>query len=171
MVFIEAFINSLKLPSKKAMFKLNRISMDYVVFYLFFLIAIMLIPRLVVQLKVSDGLVDRLPIILKLVYFFMFNYLPLTIAVFIFITILAYIGVFIAKLLNRKLRLQIVWKLIAFTTTIPFLLYMLLSAFYPISDVYLLFAMLYSLILLTLMILKFPQRRKKISTNKTDSSK
>ena len=65
MILIEAFINSLKLPSKNAMFKLNRIGMDIVVFYLFILIFIVSIPQLVVQLRVTDTLADRLPFILK----------------------------------------------------------------------------------------------------------
>lgn len=161
MILIEAFINSLKLPSKNAMFKLNRIGMDIVVFYLFILIFIVSIPQLVVQLRVTDTLADRLPFILKLVYFFMFYYLPLTIAVFLFLTIMAYIGVWMAKLMKRKLRFQIIWKLLAFTTTIPFLLYMLLASLFQISDKYLFFAIIYSFVLLIIMIFKFPKRRKR----------
>lgn len=159
MILIEAFINSLKLPSKTAMFKLNRVGMDVVVFYLFILILIVSIPQLILQLQLSDGLAGGLPIILKLIYFFMFYYLPLVIAVFVFISIMAYVGIGIAKLLRRKLRYQIIWKLIAFTTTIPFLLYMLLAAYFSISDQYLFLAIIYSLILLILMILKYPKRR------------
>lgn len=161
MILIEAFINSLKLPSKNAIFKLNRIGMDIVVFYLFILIFIVSIPQLVVQLRVTDTLADRLPFILKLVYFFMFYYLPLTIAVFLFLTIMAYIGVWMAKLMKRKLRFQIIWKLLAFTTTIPFLLYMLLASLFQISDKYLFFAIIYSFVLLIIMIFKFPKRRKR----------
>lgn len=159
MIFIESFINSLKLPNKKAMFRLNRVGMDLVVFYLFILILIVSIPEIAMQLQVTDNVGGDLPIVLKLIYFFMFYYLPLTIAVFIFLSIMAYIGVGIAKLLKRKLRYQIIWKLLAFTTTIPFLLYTLLALFFPISDQYLFLAFIYSLVLLLMMILKFPKRR------------
>ncbi|MCM3740143.1 DUF1189 domain-containing protein [Oceanobacillus luteolus] len=161
MIFIEAFINSLKLPNKTAMFKLNRIGMDIVVVYLFILLFIVTLPQLIIQLRISEGLAGGLPFILKLIYFFMFYYLPLTIAVFIFISILAYIGIGFAKLMERKLRYQIVWKLIAFTTTVPFLIYMLLSSYFPISDRYLFLAIIYSLILLVSMILKYPKRKVK----------
>ena len=161
MILIETFINSLKLPNKQAMFKLNRIGMDIVVFYLFILIFIISIPQLVVELKVSEGLASGMPVVIKIIYFFMFYYLPLTIAVFIFISIMASIGVGVAKLLKRKLRYQIIWKLIAFTTTIPFLLYMSLASFFPIGSHYLLLAILYSFILLVLMILKYPKRRQR----------
>lgn len=159
MKLIEAFLHSLKLPSKKAMFKLNRISMDLVVFYLFILLFIVSIPALIEQIQVTDGFIGELHIILKLIYFFMFYYLPLTISLFIFITILAYVGTGISKILKRKLRLQIIWKLLAFTTTTPFLTFAMLSLIYPISDKYLFLAAVYSLILLVLMILKYPKRR------------
>ncbi|MCF3943990.1 DUF1189 domain-containing protein [Oceanobacillus alkalisoli] len=159
MILIDAFINSLKLPNKNAMFKLNRISMDIVVFYLFILIFIVSIPHLVLQLRSTEGLAGGLPVILKLIYFFMFYYLPLTIAVFLFISVMAYVGIGMAKLMKRKLRYQIIWKLLAFTTTIPFFAYMLLASFLPISDKYLFLAIIYSLVLLILMILKYPKRR------------
>lgn len=159
MILIDAFINSLKLPNKNAMFKLNRVGMDIVVFYLFILILIVSIPHLVLQLQMTDGLAGGLPVILKLIYFFMFYYLPLTIAVFLFISIMAYVGVAIAKLMKRKLRYQIIWKLLAFTTTIPFFAYMLLASLFPIRDKYLLLAIVYSFIMLIFMIPKYPKRR------------
>lgn len=159
MILIDAFINSLKLPNKKAMFKLNRVGMDIVVFYLFILVFIVSIPNLVLQLQMTEGLAGGLPVILKLIYFFMFYYLPLTIAVFLLISVMAYVGVAIAKLMKRKLRYQIIWKLLGFTTTIPFLTYMLLASFFPISDKYLLLAIVYSFTMLIFMILKYPKRR------------
>lgn len=159
MIFIESFINSLKLPNKKAMFRLNRVGMDTVVFYLFILLLIVSIPEIAIQLRVTDTVGGDLPVVLKLIYLFMFYYLPLTIAVFIFLSIMAYIGVGLANLLKRKLRYQIIWKLLAFTTTIPFLLYTILALFLPIDNRYLLLAVIYSLVLLILMILKFPKRR------------
>lgn len=159
MIFAEAFVNSLKLPGKKAMFKLNRIGMDIVVIYLFILLFIVSMPALLQQLGVTEGLTDKLPFILKIIYFFMFYYLPLTIGVFVFISILSYLGIGISKLLKRKLRFQIIWKLLAFTTTIPFLIYTILAFIYPIGDRYLFLALIYSVVLLILMILKFPKRR------------
>ena len=159
LIFVEAFLNSLKLPNKKAMFKLNRIGMDIVVIYLFILLFIVSIPALFEQLGVTEGVAGDLPFILKLIYFFMFYYLPITIGVFIFVSLISYIGLGISKIMKRKLRYQIIWKLIAFTTTIPFLLYMILAFIYPISDRYLFLAIIYSLVLLVIMISKYPKRR------------
>lgn len=159
MVFIEALLASLKLPSKNAMFKLNRIGMDIVVIYLFILLFIVSIPALIDQLSITEGLTGRLPFILKFIYFFMFYYLPLAIAVFIFISILAYIGILLSKLMRRKLRYQIIWKLLGFTATLPFLIYTILAAIYPISNSYLFFIIIYSLIMLIMMIKQYPKRR------------
>lgn len=159
MIMIEAMLNSFRLPNKKAMFKLNRIGMDIVVIYLFILLFIVSIPALINQLQITNGLADGLPFILKLIYFLMFYYLPLLIGVFILISILSFIFLGISKVMKRKLRYQIIWKLIAFTTTVPFLIYTILAFIYPISDRYLLFAVVYSLVLLVLMILKYPKRR------------
>lgn len=159
MIFVKAFLNSLKLPNKKAMFKLNRIGMDIVVIYLFILLVIVTIPALIEQLGVTEGLAGDLPFILKLIYFFMFYYLPLTLGVFLFVSVISYVGLGISKIMKRKLRYQIIWKLIAFTTTVPFLVYTIIAFIYPIDDSYLLFATIYSLVLLIIMILKFPKRR------------
>lgn len=159
MVLIEAFLNSLKLPKKKAMFALNRVGMDMVVVYLFILLFIVSIPQLVLQLSMTEGMSADLPVVLKLIYFFMFYYLPLTITVFLFLSVFAYIGVGIAKWMKRKLKYQIIWKLLAFTTTIPFLLYMLLTAFFPLSNWYMLLAIVYSLVMLLFMIQKYPKRK------------
>src|SRR5690625_5513706 len=134
MVFIDALVNSIKLPNKIAMFKLNRIGMDVVVVYLFILFFITSIPSLMEQLQITEGLTGRLPFVQKFIYFFMFYYLPLTIVVFIFISVLAYLGVGLSKLMQRKLRYQIIWKLVAFTTTLPFIIYTVAAMIIPISD-------------------------------------
>src|SRR5699024_5875638 len=160
MVFIDVLVTSFKLPNKKAMFKLNRIGMDVVVVYLFILLFITSIPGLIEQLQITEGLTGRLPIVQKFIYFFMFYYLPLTIAVFIFISILAYLGVGLSKLMQRKLRYQIIWKLLAFTTTLPFIIYTIAAMIFPLSDRYLFFSIIYSVVLLFIMISKFPKRKK-----------
>lgn len=166
MIFIEALVASLKLPTKKAMFKLNRIGMDVVVIYLFILLFLASIPALIDRLGVTEGLTGRLPVILKFIYFFMFYYLPLTVAVFIFISLLAYIGVLLSKMMRRKLRYQILWKLIGFTATLPFLIYTVVAIFYQISDRYLFFIIIYSLIMLIIMISKYPKRKVRKKKNR-----
>src|SRR5690625_1179405 len=101
MVFIDALVNSIKLPNKIAMFKLNRIGMDVVVVYLFILFFITSIPSLMEQLQITEGLTGRLPFVQKFIYFFMFYYLPLTIVVFIFIFVLFFLIICLFFLIFR----------------------------------------------------------------------
>lgn len=161
MVLLQTFINSLKLPNKQAMFKLNRVGMDVTVIYLFILILLISVPSLTSQLTTDDsaGAVISFPVFL--IYFFIFSYLPLTIAVFLYISLLAYAGTGIAKLLNRKIRFSILWKLNAYTATIPFMLYPIAAFFFPITDVFLVLFILYSFLFMLKMITVYPRRKKR----------
>ncbi|WP_245745225.1 DUF1189 family protein [Lentibacillus persicus] len=143
------------------MFKLNRIGMDITVVYLFILLLLVSAPSLVNQLTSSDsaGTVMSLPFFL--IYFFIFSYLPLTIAVFIYISLLSYAGTGIAKLLRRKIRFSILWKLNAYTTTIPFILYSIIAFFFSITDAFLVLFILYSFIFMFKMITVYPKRKKR----------
>jgi hypothetical protein len=158
MVFWKTFLLSLQLPKKQAVFKLNRIAMDITVFYLFILLFIVSIPSLMDQLTETTGIGANMNIVFQLIYFFMFYYLILTIMVFLLITVLAYIFTWIARFAHRKLKLQLIWKMIAYTTTIPFILYTVIDLIYPISDKYLLISGLYTAILLAKIITVYPRR-------------
>src|SRR5699024_1797904 len=132
MIFWHTFINSIKLPGKQAMFKLNRTGMDITVVYMFILLFFVSLPTFVEQItnKTMNGL-------FLIIYYFMFSYLSLTIIVFVILSAVAYSGTGIAKLLKRKLRFSLLWKMSAYLTTIPFIIYMLLSFFFPVSDQFL----------------------------------
>ncbi|WP_339230826.1 DUF1189 family protein [Oceanobacillus sp. FSL K6-2867] len=160
MIFLHVFFNSIKLPKKEAMFRLNRIGMDIAVIYMFFLLGLVSIPALIKQLTATSGLGADLNVIFKLIYFFMFYYLPLTVLVFIAISFVAYIGRGIAHFMERKLRYSILWKMVAFTTTIPFILYLIIAFIIPVSDAYLLLTFIFSVGLLFKMISIYPKRRK-----------
>src|SRR5699024_684354 len=156
MIFWHTFINSIKLPGKQAMFKLNRTGMDITVVYMFILLFFVSLPTFVEQItnKTMNGL-------FLIIYFFMFSYLPLTIIVFLLLSEVAYIGTGIAKLLKRKLRFSLLWKMSAYLTTIPFIFYMVLSFFFPVSDQFLWLILIYILILLIKVITVYPKRKKR----------
>jgi hypothetical protein len=161
MVLWKTFLLSIKLPSKQAVFKLNRIPMDITVFYMFLLLFIVSVPSLVNQLTEATGLGSDMNIVFQLIYFFIFYYLPLTIMVFLLITLLAYLFTWIARAIHRKLKLQIMWKMIAYTTTIPFLVYAIIAFFYPVRDIYLFVTALFSVILLFRIMMVYPKRRER----------
>src|SRR5699024_2836001 len=100
MIFWQTFLLSLKLPQKKATFSLNRISMDIVVVYLFILLFIVSMPAFIEQIK-NDHLINvHVELFFLIIYFFMFYYLPLTVIVFGFISLFAYIGKWLTKFMQ-----------------------------------------------------------------------
>ncbi|RDW16775.1 hypothetical protein [Oceanobacillus chungangensis] len=159
MRFWEIFVSSIKLPTKEAMFKLNRVGMDFALFYMFILLFIVSTPALFERITVTTGIAGEMNLIFKVIYFFIFYYLPMSLIVLGCISLVAYIGTFIAKLMQRKLRYAIIWKLISFTTTIPLLVYTVMSLVYSVSNTYLLLALVYSISLLIIMISLYPKRR------------
>ncbi|WP_100011682.1 DUF1189 family protein [Lentibacillus sediminis] len=161
MSILQAFVHSIKLPSKHAIFRLNRLGMDHTVGYMFILLFLVSLPSLIDQLTATSGLGADMNIVFKLIYFFMFYYLPLTIFVFLLLCLIAYIGVWIARSLGRKLHFSILWKMSAYTTTIPFLLYAVVALLFPVSDVYLLLTSLFTFVMLVRIITVYPRRKKR----------
>lgn len=159
MIFWHTFKESIKLPNKEAMFKLNRIGMDVVVFYLFILLFLVSIPSFFQQINQTSSYINDLNIVFQLIYFFIFYYLPLNVIVFCFLSIIAYIGLGITKLMHRKLRFSILWKMSAFTITIPCILYTIIALFTPMNIAFLWLFILYTLLLLIKMISIYPKRR------------
>lgn len=161
MNFLQVFLKSIKLPNKQAMFKLNRVSMDTALLYMFILLFAVSLPSLIDRLTTTSGPSADIPFVLLLVYFFIFYYLPLSIAVFAIISLIAYIGTLIAKLLRRKVKFSILWKMTAYTTTIPFLLYAIIALIYPIDGTYLWLFLVYTLLFIIKIITVYPKRNKR----------
>lgn len=156
MMFWNVFKNSLLLPKKTAIFKLNRVGLDIAVFYNFILYFIISIPTLMNELRDSE-----MNVLFKLIYFFIFYYLPFTIIVFISLSIIAFLISILTKIFKRKLAYSLIWKISSFTTTIPLLLYLFVSIFYQIPSSLFVLAILYSIIILIRMIFIYPKRKTK----------
>jgi|SRR5690625_973496 len=163
MIFWQTFLTSFKLPQKKAAFTLNRVSMDIVVVYLFILLFIVSIPAFIEQIKNAHLMNVHVELFFLVIYFFIFYYLPLTVIVFGLISLVAYIGKWFTKVMQRKLHYSILWKMTAFSLTIPFLLYTIIALFFSISDKLLWLGLLYALVMLIKIITIYPKRRKQTS--------
>jgi hypothetical protein len=161
MIFLQALIHSIKLPNKNAIFKLNRIGMDITVIYMFMLLAIVSVPSFIDQWAGADNLTASMNLLFFIIYFFIFFYLPLTVIVFIFLSIIAYIAVKIAQVMGRKLRFSILWKMSAYAVTIPSVLYTGIALFVPVSNIFLLISILFIFILLLAIISVYPKRKKR----------
>lgn len=159
-VFWDAFIQSLQLPKRKAVFALNRIGMDIVVVYMFIFLAIASVPGLIDQMISSqaDSNIAIHPFFL-LIFFFIFYYLIVLLIVFTSISIIAYIGTLIAKITGRKLQFGLMWKMTAFATTLPLVLFTILSFILPLTMIFLSVATLFILFVLIKIILIYPKRK------------
>lgn len=161
MIFWHVFKESLKLPRKKAMFTLNRTGMDIVVVYLFILLLFVSIPPLIDRINETQIANVDVKKFFRIIYFFIFYYLPLNVIVFTFISGIAYLAKGIAFVLNRKLHYSILWKMTAYATTIPFVIYTILALFFSISDSILWIGVLYTVLILIRLITIYPRRRSK----------
>src|SRR5690625_4490415 len=113
MIFLQTFTHSIQLPRKDAMFKLNRTDMNSAVIYMFLLLVFVSIPSIIDRLTATSGPGADLNLFFLIIYFFIFYYLPLTVIVFLLLSLIAYIETGIAKLMRRKLRFSILWKMCA----------------------------------------------------------
>lgn len=161
MIFIKTFLESLKLPNKQALFRLNRVGMDIVVIYMFILILLASVPSLVSQIEANSVSDMNMNVFFLLIYFFIFYYLPVTVFIFGLLSLVACAGVGIANLLKRKLRFAILWKMTAFTSTIPLILFTILTFFLDIPTYFFWIAIIYILIMLIRMITIYPKRVQK----------
>lgn len=157
MVFLHAFVHSLTLPRKQSHFQLNRLGMDIAIIYILLLLLIVSFPAFLDQITNPVESIRHLNVVFLAIYFFIFYYIPLSIIVFISISLFAFIGKGITLLLQRKLHYSILWKLIAFSTTIPFLLYTFIASYKSVDYLYLFLAILFIFALLIRMILIYPK--------------
>lgn len=159
MIYYKTFLNSLKLPNKKAMFQLNRTGMDTAIIYIFILILIASVPEFVTRITSPDQVIAH--DLIFTAYFLIFYYVPLAIMTLFALSFVAYVYTLFAKIVERKLRFQIIWKLTAYTTTIPILLITSIAFFVPIPVFLLLPALIWITLLVTLMITSFPKYKKR----------
>src|SRR5690625_6557142 len=127
---------------------------------MFLLLVFVSIPSLIDRLTATVCPWSDLYLFFLIIYFFIFYYLPMTVIVFLLLSLVAYIGTGIAKLMRRKLRFSLLWKMCAYLSTVPFLIYTIVALIFPISDAYLWFALLYTLIFLVKIISIYPKRRR-----------
>lgn len=161
MIFWQTLITSIRLPSKQAMFKLNRIGMDITVVYMFILLFLVSIPSLIERIITPQGIGSDMNLLFVVIYFFIFYYLPLVIIFFISLSIATYLFKGISKLVKRKLQFSLLWKMCAYATTIPLLLYIILSIKFHLNILYLWLSLLYTFILIIKMIFHYPKRSEK----------
>ncbi|WLV24676.1 hypothetical protein QR721_13700 [Aciduricibacillus chroicocephali] len=151
------FLFSSQLPSKKAMFKLNRTGMDWAIIYLCIMTAIISIPGFFS----SDQFDFGLNLVFRLIYFFIFYYIPLLLMVILALSIISWAALLIAKWQQRKFRFQTMWKLGVFAATWPVMVCTVISFTSLSAWLMVLVSSLFIFLQLCIMIQHYPPRRSK----------
>src|SRR5699024_11867637 len=126
------------LPKRNAAFALNRIGMDKVIFYIFLLLVIASIPGLIEQIQTNANAQSlQIQSFFFLIFFFIFYYLIITAALLLGISLIDYLGRWIANLTKHKLRYSILWKMAACITKIPNIIFTMMSYFLVVSIIFL----------------------------------
>ncbi|UFU01204.1 DUF1189 domain-containing protein [Radiobacillus kanasensis] len=125
MQFIYILKNSLLLPRKEALFRLNRVSMRNTIVYIFFLMLLLHLPDIVGALMTIDenAEIPKEIFILNLIVSYP---LLLILSTFLGVSILAAISLLLIIFLKRKLAYHYLWKITTYALTIPYMIYKLL---------------------------------------------
>lgn len=154
-----SFLYSSQLPGKKAMFAVNRTGMDWAIIYLCALVGILSIPGFTSSEQFDFGL----NFAFRLIYFFIFYYIPLLLMLISALSVISWIAQLLAKWQKRKFRFQSLWKLSVHVATWPILLCTALSFIPVTTSVLVIGSCLFILLQLEIMIRHYPERRVKKS--------
>src|SRR5699024_12724969 len=151
---------SIMLPISYAGFSLNSIGMYIVIFYIFLLFVIASIPGLIEQIQINANAQSlQIHSFFFFIFFFIFYYLIMTAALILGISLIAYLGSCIAALTKRKLRYSILWKMTACITTIPIIIFTVMSFFIHVSILFLSISISFHIIVFIVTIFLYPTRR------------
>lgn len=159
MGIVSSFINSLLLPRKKAVLNINKIKIGSSVAYFFILLMIVTLPDLI-RLLLTDDLngVPRSVYMVQLLVFYPFQSI---FSGLIGITLVAAVGVILNKLVKRKLKYALLWKMSIHAATIPLLLYAIIKNLFA-NNIYVTTILVLSVFIILLkMITVFPKPKQK----------
>lgn len=153
---LQALKLSLSLPSKKAVFQLNRIKSKDFFLYIVVLHLILGVPGAVNMLIefTSKGELDVSLLLAATLY----PFLIITFGI-VGISLLAAIGLIITTVLKRRLVYQLLWKMAMYASTTPIILYTIYDLFWSIN--WIVNSLLFVLFIFTLtkMILVYPKMK------------
>ncbi|MCT2535488.1 DUF1189 domain-containing protein [Aquibacillus koreensis] len=119
--------NSLLLPKKEALFRLNRISMRNTIVYVFVLMFLLLLPDSLMGMMESQNRPEGIDPSIFIIQMVVFYPLMILFVAITLVSVLAGFALLLKQLLRRKLKYQQLWKMTAYAMTIPFTIYAILS--------------------------------------------
>lgn len=157
---LKALKASLLLPKKDAMFRLNRIGMGTTVGYIFILMLIATIPPGIDYALTNHAqITNEISPTVFVLQFFVFYYFIFALLGLIIISLLAAIGTGISWAFHRKLTYRQLWKMSAYATTLPALLFTLAESLKMNYWIIPAVLAILTLVILFRMILIFPRRK------------
>ncbi|MFC7393334.1 DUF1189 family protein [Scopulibacillus cellulosilyticus] len=154
MSIFKQFIKNVIHPRQSAMFRFQRIgkTISYI-FFLSLIATILLSPEAIKQLISQNHSLSFIFIPIA----FIFYYVLISFAFFIGICVLAGIGLFVARILHKRLNYQQIWSLSANAVTWPTLCLSIIECFYSLPNEMFAVFILFCLMMLVLMIYTVPK--------------
>ncbi|WP_042460212.1 DUF1189 family protein [Neobacillus dielmonensis] len=160
MGIVSSFVNSLMLPKKKAVLKINKIKISTSVIYFALLMLVITLPDLLKLTSSYDTQFNDLPrsvFMFQIVIFYPFQSIFTGI---LGISLVAAAGLLMNKLTHRKIKYALLWKMSLHASTTPLILYALIRNFFFVNFVISLLLILLVLYFLYKMITVFPKPKK-----------
>ncbi|WP_347861649.1 DUF1189 family protein [Salimicrobium sp. PL1-032A] len=156
---MESLKLSLRLPKKDALFQLNRKGMTDTIGYLFVLLLVLFIPSMYNAVTTFEQELQEVSRGLYIAQALVFYPLLIIFLIIAGVSLLAGGGLFLSKVLKRKLNYQQLWKMTAYALTLP-LTFSTVSTYIGVAEsvTVLLFFVPISFLLYK-MIMVYPKRR------------
>lgn len=120
------FRNSLLLPKKDALFKLNRISMRDTLVYIILLFLLLFLPDVINFVRNVQDVKGEIPDVVIIQVLFLYPAITIFFTILI-ITVLAGISYLLRNILKRKLAYHQLWKMTSYALTWPIIIYLLIK--------------------------------------------
>ncbi|MCD4838658.1 DUF1189 domain-containing protein [Neobacillus sedimentimangrovi] len=161
MGIISSLLNSFMLPRKKAVLNINKLNIGSSVTYFILLLFLVTLPDLIKLLINYNDQFGEMPRSVFFIQIVVFYPLQIIFLGLITITSIAVIGLVLNKLLERKLRFALLWKMAIHASTIPLFLYALINNLYSVNTYISVFLILILFFILYKIILVFPKPKNK----------
>ena len=159
-VYWNIFKNSLILPKKEALFFLNRVPMGKTILYILVLMHLTFLPNL---FKVTNSTFQQIEnisfslyIINVIVLYPFFTILLMILS----LTVFSFIALVLAKFLNRKLAYPYLWKITAYSLTVPLIIYAVLEILSITNSLLVIVPILYLYFVLYKIIRIYPKKQR-----------
>ncbi|WP_462408616.1 DUF1189 family protein [Neobacillus sp. Marseille-QA0830] len=157
MGIVSSFVNSLMLPSKKAVLKINKSKISISVIYFALLMLLITLPDLLKLVSSYDSKFNDVPrsvFMFQVAVFYPFQSIFTGI---LGISLVAAVGLLMNKLTHRKIKYALLWKMSLHASTTPLILYALIRNLFFVNPVISLVLIFLVLFILYKMIVVYPK--------------